>query len=415
MSNGKIFFQPDENLSFSVVYAILLAYMKTLPPPITTETFEKILAEWQKIIKRQESGSIINLSKREQPYRINQLLSNQHLFNKFFKNISVLTVNLCNSPLEDEEDFNLYLKKNLKLKNKKVCLFILGADCLLEEKFFLLPFLNNLAFKNHQYSLLYIFQKNITLENIAKKLSPFSSLYQNIFIYPFYQEKDINQFIFYLEKKFSIKLPKNLALKIKEQCGGHLWLVKEAVRYYAKTKDQKNIFTHQEMSWRLKIIFAEFEEEERKVLEKVVQKNFNFTFEERAILDYFLKTKLIKGDGRFFSLTIPLMSHYLLNQLDKKMEISLDKNNQIMINSLVFDNFFSKRQKKLLKFFLKNKGKVISREKVAEVLWGENSLETYTDWALDQLIKRLRNKFLKLGLNYNLIKTKKKEGYIFNS
>ena len=74
--------------------------------------------------------------------------------------------------------------------------------------------------------------------------------------------------------------------------------------------------------------------------------------------------------------------------------------------------FFSRREKQLIKKLLQNKGQLVSRNTVANILRYNVTDEKYTDWALDQAIKRLRNKLLKLGLRNNLLKTVKNQGFI---
>ena len=83
-----------------------------------------------------------------------------------------------------------------------------------------------------------------------------------------------------------------------------------------------------------------------------------------------------------------------------------------MINNVVVSGFFSKQEKRLIVYFLKNQEKIITRDDAASILWG-NSLDGFTDWALDQAIYRLRNKFNKLGLDSVMIATKKNQGFLF--
>ncbi|MFC1790807.1 helix-turn-helix domain-containing protein [Patescibacteria group bacterium] len=47
---------------------------------------------------------------------------------------------------------------------------------------------------------------------------------------------------------------------------------------------------------------------------------------------------------------------------------------------------------------------------MGEVLWGEASYEKYSDWAIDQLISKLRKKLKDLGLT-DFLKTIRGRGY----
>lgn len=52
----------------------------------------------------------------------------------------------------------------------------------------------------------------------------------------------------------------------------------------------------------------------------------------------------------------------------------------------------SPQEENLLRFLLKNANKVVNKDQVAEALWGKDYLEKYSDWAMAQLIARLRKK-----------------------
>lgn len=386
--------------------------MKNLPPPITRKTFEETIFQWLDVINRKESGSVLNLSNREQLWRINQLLQDKKLLAKF-SSTQILVVNLASLSIEEVEDFDSFLSQNRQPKKDRAALFILNADRLIEEKEFILSYLNSLSHRNPAYSLLFFFQKNITLPHYLEKLAPFSTLYQNTFIYPLYQAPDINQFLFYLEKKFAVQLTSKIKRKISHQCGGHLWLIKEAIRYFAKTKDEIKLFDHEEMTLRLKIIFSEFEEVEKQLLEKLVKKNIIFNEEEKNCLDYFLKTRLLTKDDRSYRFSIPLLEKFIKEQLLQKTKIALNESQAITINGIIADGFFSRREKRFLKYLLKSANTIISREKSSSLIWGNDVREKYTDWALDQFVRRLRNKFGQMGLDRYLIVTKKNQGYVF--
>jgi len=66
----------------------------------------------------------------------------------------------------------------------------------------------------------------------------------------------------------------------------------------------------------------------------------------------------------------------------------------------------------LLVAFLNNKGIILSRDKIAEILWGKDSYEKYSDWAIDQIVHQLREKLTVLGNRHNLL-TVRGKGYRF--
>jgi len=56
---------------------------------------------------------------------------------------------------------------------------------------------------------------------------------------------------------------------------------------------------------------------------------------------------------------------------------------------------------------------MLGRETIAKAYWGTNINDCYSDWALDQMIRRIRIKLTRFGLNPKTISTKRNAGYIF--
>ena len=59
----------------------------------------------------------------------------------------------------------------------------------------------------------------------------------------------------------------------------------------------------------------------------------------------------------------------------------------------------------------KTSGALISKEDLAKALWGNTWEESYSDWALDATISRLRKKLVKCNLEPDILKTIKGKGY----
>jgi len=66
-------------------------------------------------------------------------------------------------------------------------------------------------------------------------------------------------------------------------------------------------------------------------------------------------------------------------------------------------------QRKLMQHLEENQGKIVSRESIAQVIWGENWETKYSDWAIDQLISTLRKQMQLIKYEGKLV-TKRGEG-----
>lgn len=379
------------------------------------KAFENLVSPWLKTVSKNESASILNLSPRNQLYRIHQLLEKKKLIKKYVGRntpIHVEIVNLMSLSIERPEELRQYLSKKCSRKEKNV-FFILDADRLIEEKIELLGVLNNLPYEKKNTSVLFFFSKNILIPRFVNKLTKYATVFQNIIVVPYYLKGEIGHYLDYEADLYHIKLPLRIKERILNQCGGRMWLVKQALRYYVSTGDQKQLFTHDDMRLRLKTIFNEFEEEEQEVLKKIVNKSFIFTNEEKDIINYFLKIRLLAVSEEKYRISVPLLQQYIKNEISARFKFDVTPNNEVRINNVTIQGTFSRGQKRLLSFLINNPDKLISRDEVAGFLWSKNDNQ-YSDWALDMAINRIRHKLAMLGLNRALIRTVRGKGFIFS-
>lgn len=93
-----------------------------------------------------------------------------------------------------------------------------------------------------------------------------------------------------------------------------------------------------------------------------------------------------------------------LKELEKLFE-SLSLENTSNQNKLKGKN------KILFDYFEKNKGKIVNKDKIAEIIWNNPDI---TDWAINQVISRFRKKLKKIGINPKKLETINKIGYKWN-
>jgi len=105
-------------------------------------------------------------------------------------------------------------------------------------------------------------------------------------------------------------------------------------------------------------------------------------------------------------------------------EYSFKGNNELRINKFTLDESsfkmcykqnsveLSKNEYKLVKKFIENKDKIVTREELLEVIWDDSSF--VDDNSLTVNVTRIKNKFMEIGIE-NVVKTKRGIGYLFNS
>lgn len=74
---------------------------------------------------------------------------------------------------------------------------------------------------------------------------------------------------------------------------------------------------------------------------------------------------------------------------------------------------FSPQEYKVLRLLADRPGEIVSKDDIADKMWGRKAVQKYSESAISQLIKRLRDKFELLNLPRSTIKTSPTKGYLF--
>ena len=96
-----------------------------------------------------------------------------------------------------------------------------------------------------------------------------------------------------------------------------------------------------------------------------------------------------------------------------KLYISIS-NDEVYFEKQKITNL-SNSEKKALHLLIKNEEQVVSFDTLAEEIWGTDSYNFYSQEAIIKIIERVRKSIKSLGINKEVIITKRKQGYIFQS
>jgi hypothetical protein len=105
---------------------------------------------------------------------------------------------------------------------------------------------------------------------------------------------------------------------------------------------------------------------------------------------------------------IPVLRDYFLLQSKNDLAINHDL---VLYKGRDYTSRFSKGELCILEKLCVGH-EVVTREELGESFWGEEYLESYSDWALDAIMSRLRKKIDHVGLPINIV-TKRGHGYVF--
>lgn len=95
----------------------------------------------------------------------------------------------------------------------------------------------------------------------------------------------------------------------------------------------------------------------------------------------------------------------------RKFEFDLETGN-MTVNGVSVRYAFSPREYDVLVLLADNRGEIVGKDRIAEVIWPGEGADSYSDWAITQLIKRLRKKLVDVGVSRDAIKTVHGRGYM---
>lgn len=396
---------------------------------ISSETFLYNSEKWLKVIRYNESGLVLNFV-GDHFYTIPELLRNKlllkKLLGKYHKRYIFSYIELTsNSEIDEFRDelFNAALTRDINLHQKdtleqlidalvkdgyEVVFFLSRVEKPFLEKSDLLSKLEFVS-RNHRVSFLYFSELNLTNPQFYEQQRDYPSMFQNIIYQEIYGIKDAAEFISYNENLWGVSLPPLLKTQIIEQCGGNLWLLRQAVRLFRNNPDftSDQIFRSAEILTKALASWKQLFPNEQQVIEEVIvkkQKNIS----DITAFEYLLRIKLIEKDQLGYRLTIPLLITVSQNDINK--EGFYIESGNTFYNNLNLSQTLTYKEEQLLRFFMKNSNVLVGREKIGEIVWGSKD---FTVWALEKTVSKLRKKLISIGLSQDIILTKKGVGYVF--
>ena len=187
--------------------------------------------------------------------------------------------------------------------------------------------------------------------------------------------------------------------------GGHPGYMRALTRIYFDNKDvsiidltkeniralatNPTVLGRSEKFW-LKLIspYREF------LIEFVQHPNIKSSHQAKFLQD----TGVIDDDNKIFS---PLLEHFIESKIGTKTQNGVPVSNGIYIDPKTKTVYVDGKplksettpnEYKILHLLYKNKKKIVTREELANILWGENAIEKYSDWAIDRTVSRIRKK-----------------------
>ncbi len=201
-------------------------------------------------------------------------------------------------------------------------------------------------------------------------------------------------------KKNNVAFSKEEKKKILSIVDGYAQYLQFALSYLyekKKTKIDEKLFDELLKDERIALQSEELWEslldEEKEIVLKAFE-NKKITLEERDIAAYLWNTGMMEEDGKFFS---PLYEKFIEETIKTK-KVS-PPNIEL-----------SKKEHLLLTLLEENRGALCERETIIQKVWPEVESYGVSDWAVDRLVARLRQKLKQIDNKFEIV-TVKTRGY----
>jgi DNA-binding winged helix-turn-helix (wHTH) protein len=297
---------------------------------------------------------------------------------------------------DDVDSFESIIRiESANAESGRINLFLINADYLIKsDNQILLNHLIHMHKRQKKIRFILFFEINIFALRSYN-----TNIYTHVYFYPLLDKLDSQRFISYLCDKWQMnKIPKRLVSQIIRQCGGHMLLLKHAVRMYKNEGEMpyKIFIAAHGTRYRLELILSKLTKNETLAL---ITKNT-----DSDSLYYLNEVNLMNKK----ICTVPLLNDFIKDTY--KTESLVLKGGNVYLGSINLKYTFTKQEYTTLRLLLQ-KRVVVTRDEIANILWGEECEEKFSVWAIEQVIMRIRKKLDDIGSDSKLIKTVRNIGY----
>ncbi len=402
--------------------------MSGLAQSVVTNQYEQAAQSWKAMLDIGDNLSILFFPYSDRVRRIEQFISENKKsqkdeYHRIFLQIDPLLLNieeksdlmdniikkLENKKIIHKKDSFEAVIKQLAVKKIQIVLIVLTADSLLLQstKFFLAA-LHEILYENNPFIVsVCCFEVDITHPQYAAIFRQYPQLLHSIFYYPLYDKKDTEHFIKYVAKKWNVAMTHPQIDHLIATCGGKWWFIKDAVRQLRLQKSWNE--DTDGMVYRKNMVIQSLLSSERSVLLKLLTGRKIFNEEEQHSINHLIKLRLISDDNH---LLVPILRKPLLASVRSDHALTYE-NNMVYLNQVPIGSFFSRKEIRALKILVSQPGTIISRETLAQAIWPANTNANYSDWAIDQIIARVRKRLPEFEIPPASIKSIRGKGYMY--
>ncbi len=247
-----------------------------------------------------------------------------------------------------------------------------------------------------KHKLSYVFTTHRPLPDLAPNVFTKASL--SVFTKDMYlppaSKEDMKIIFQTLEEQYDSKLDDTTRTGLLELSGGYVQylqlavirLHEEKVMPASESELRGLLCADEQIALQSEELFESLSKREKEILLTVAQGNAPTT-QERKQGEYLWNTGMLVGEGKSATLFSPLLASYVE---------SLSQHNQS-------GHEFTKKEHLLFTFLKSHEGELCERETIIDAVWSESKDLGVSDWAIDRLVARLRNKLKTQGSPYQVV------------
>jgi len=369
-----------------------------------TQAYASVSHEWKLTLRRHESGTWIFPPLAGVSYLIRQFAIDQTKISKeLFGDESTLLAVDCtlSGVLQTKDNFEhelfvaiaqrfetlpaTVLDMNALLRwlgsqRITLALFISGLDATLRAgNMEIFASLNRLAISNGFVSVLLTLCTDATDPEFWPAFSKYASLIQNLSIMPRKSNAEGKSFFRSLETEWGVLLSDEQKQWVEDNLDYELRCTKEVFRQVQKNPalTYDDLYALPSLEHKTQALLDNFLEDQREVILRTVF-GTPITAEYDHALRYLKSIRWVGEENGKLKMTIPYVDYYIHHQ-DRKA--AADRVATLTVKEEAAFGLLESRR-----------NQVVTRDEIADAIWGDASAERYSDWAIDQLIHRLKAK-----------------------
>jgi len=221
------------------------------------------------------------------------------------------------------------------------------------------------------------------------------------------------------ERENNYRIPKKVKNIIYRIANGHPGFMKSINNIYQEKKDISCLYDIKKLSKQSSIIargdkfWTKLNNGNKNILMKLVNDP-----RIKVKAEYLNKTGIINKENKMFS---QILEEYIKNKslLNDKKDTNTKENDGTFIdiktkttyiNNQKLKDELTDSEFKILLHLYNSKGNIVSKDEIAKILWKNEAIKKYSDWAIDKTISRLRIKIGDSAKNSTFIETLKGRG-----